>query len=184
MVFNFRIQISVALLLVSIPVVLLAQQKIPTYSGDGEVAELVDGDVGVIFDIGSGLTMKFPKGVNDTGVYTFKKTRERPGSSQVHPDFNRHGPTLYFDGVLRTSAEPIVVCFGLSREPRREGLKFVLAMEVEGPCEGRYAKYELETGMCSHWVIADTEYDDTNKCMAAELTQTGGFRLQFGWMPQ
>ncbi len=162
----------------------VAQQAIPTYTGDREITEMVDADVGAVLELDDGLSVILPKGIDATGVFTLKKTRDRPDSSQVHPEFTRHGPTMLFDAPLKASNKPIVVGLGLKRAPRREGLKFVLAAEREGPCEGRNAKYELESGMCSHWTIVTTEYDDQNRRMVAKLMRTDGLRLQFGWMPE
>jgi hypothetical protein len=172
------------LVLIAITSAVLSAQERPTYSGDREVSELVDAKVGAVFEIASGFTMTFPKGIDVSGVFTLKTTRDRPKSSQIHSDFTRHGSTLFFDGALTATGEPIVVGFSLQREPRREGLKFVLAVEEEAECEGANAKYKLESGMCSHWTVVDTEYDEAAKCMVAKLKNTGGFRLQFGWMPE
>ncbi len=174
----------ILVLITTTSAVLYAQENRPTYSGDREVSELVDADIGAVFELGSGFMMTFPKGIDVSGVYTLKTTRDRPKSSQIHSDFARHGSTLFFDGALSASTDPIVVGFSLQREPRRAGLKFVLAVEKEGECEGANAKYELESGMCSHWMVVDTEYDDAAKYMVAKLKNTGGFRLQFGWMPE
>lgn len=176
--------LSFVLVLMSTSVVLSAQENPPTYSGGREVSQFVDAAVGAVFEIKSGFIMSFPKGIDVSGVFTLKTTRDRPSSSQVGSDFTRHGSTLLFDGILSAPGDPIVVGFSLQREPRRAGLKFVLAVEEEGECEGRNAKYKLESGMCSHWKVIDTKYDEANKCMAAKLKNTGGFRLQFGWIPE
>lgn len=163
--------------------VLFAQER-PTYSGDREVSELVDAEVGAVFELGSGFVMRFPKGIDISGVYTLKTTRDRPNSSQIRSDFTRHGSTLSFDGAIMAKADPIVVGFSLQREPHRQGLKFVLAVEKEAECEGANAKYKLESGMCSSWTVVDTQYDDAVKCMIAKVKNTGGYRLQFGWIPE
>ena len=179
----FRTLMFVLVLIPATSAVLFAHER-PTYSGDRQVSELVDSEVGAVFELGSGFMMTFPKGIDVSGVFTLKTTRDRPKSSQIHADFTRHGSTLFFDGALSATSDPIVVGFSLQREPHRPGLKFVLAVEVEGECEGANAKYELESGMCSHWTLVDTEYDDALRCMVAKLKNTGGFRLQFGWMPE
>jgi len=180
----FRTFLFILVLITSTSALLSAQEKRPTYSGEREVSELVDATIGAVFEIESGFMMKFPKGIDISGVFTLKTTRDRPKSSQIHSGFTRHGSTLMFDGALSASNDPIVVGFSLQREPHRAGFKFVLAVEEEGECEGSNAKYKLESGMCSHWTVVDTEYDDAVKCMVARLQNTGGFRLQFGWMPE
>ncbi|MBN1652454.1 MAG: hypothetical protein JXA30_01625 [Deltaproteobacteria bacterium] len=180
----FRLAFFVSLLVTAVSGVLRAQQQPPTYSGEGEISELVDAKVGAVFDLTSGFRMIFPKGIDSSGVFTLRTTRERPDPSQIQQGFTRHGSTLFFDGMLSAADEPIIVGMSLQREPRRDGLKFVLAIEEETECTGANAKYKLESGLCSQWMVVATEYDERNKCMAAKVKSTGGYRLQFGWIPE
>ena len=68
--------------------------------------------------------------------------------------------------------------------PVKPGHRFVLAMEVTGECKGKARRHRLLNGGCSHWQILPTFFDATRHKMIAKLGETGGYRLQFGWLPE
>ena len=163
---------------------LIAQDKMPIFSKNREVMELVEADRGAVLDIGGGMVLVIPVGIDVSGVFTFKKTTDRPSSSQIDRDFTRHGPTTIFDAAVVAKDEPIRVGLGTKRPARRKGQRFVLAAEYSGECDAKHARYKLEDGTCSHWLIVETEYEEDNKRMVGKLERTYGFRFQFGWMPK
>jgi hypothetical protein len=115
---------------------------------------------------------------------TFNKTRERPSNSQVAPDFSRHAATTSFDGLEKNLAHPMIIGIGMRRMPAKAGQKFVLAMERSGKCTKANRKFELDDGGCSTWEILPTEFDEGRGKVIAKTTSPGGYRLQFGWMPE
>ena len=68
--------------------------------------------------------------------------------------------------------------------PVKAGHRFVLAMEVSGECKGKARRHRLRGGGCSHWEILPTMFDTTRGKVIAKLGTTGGYRLQFGWVPE
>ena len=157
---------------------------LPVEEGDGEVSSFVDTDTGVKLDIGGGFTFEVQPGVKFSTVVTFKKTTRRPSNSHVGGGFTRHAATLDFDGTEETLAKPVLVGIGIRRMPTKKGARFVLAMEYESECTKQNRRYELEYGGCSSWKIIPTEFDEERGKVIAKLSSTGGYRLQFGWIPE
>jgi hypothetical protein len=162
-----------------------ASTAMPTYSGVGKVSEPLDTDKGAVFDIGSGITMLFPRGlpVGHSRLVTLEKGKKKPGADQVKPGFKAEGPVLEFSGALSASREPIVLAMRTKADPYKKGFRLVLAMEVGGFCEEHNKQYKLKSGLCSDWQIIDADYDEAGKRLVARLNSTGGLRLQFGYLP-
>jgi hypothetical protein len=157
----------------------------PTFTGKGKVTEAVDTIKGAIFDIGGGITLSLPKGlpIGHSRLLTLKTTTSRPTPSQIHPKFQRIGATLHFDGALNAARNPIVLALTAKRSPEKSGYKLVLAIEEAGLCDGKNKGSQLGHGLCSTWRTVDARYDSTGEKIVAELTSTGGYRLQFGLIP-
>lgn len=159
---------------------------IPTYTGKGKVTEAVSTKTGAIFDIGGGITMTFPRGlpVGESRLVTLKTTTDKPAPAQIAPRFQRVGATLHFNGALNTARAPIVLGLVSKKTPEKSGYKLVLAIEEAGLCtkEGKGSK--LGHGLCSTWRTMDVRYDSEEGKIVAHLASTGGYRLQFGLVPQ
>ena len=72
----------------------------------------------------------------------------------------------------------------MKREPKKKGMKLVVAMEVGTFCEAGNKKYKLKSGLCSGWEFHEAEYDRGGQRLRAKLKSTGGLRMQFGWVPE
>ena len=155
------------------------------YKDEGEVADILVDKKQTVFDV-AGIAVHFPPCMPvATGVITMAWEHEhRPTSTHVHPKFERHGPTLMLDTVVKAGTEhPIIVGRHMRRMPEQEGAQYVLAVEHSGECTGRFKKDKLEWGDCSHWKIYTTEFDEEMTEVITRIPETGGYRLQFGWMP-
>jgi hypothetical protein len=158
--------------------------SLPVEEGNNEVTSYVDIKTGVKMDIGGGFTAEVPPGIRFTTVVTFATTNDRPSNTLVAPGFTRHAGTLVFDGMEKDLKSPVVIGIGIKRMPEKPGEKFVLAMESSGECTKANKKFEMPDGGCSTWTILPVEYDEARGKVIAKLSETGGARLQFGWMPQ
>jgi len=157
---------------------------LPLEEGEGEVASFVNQTTGVKMDIGGGFTVEIPAGNKFMTVVTFAKTRERPSNKLVAKDFSRHAATLMFDGFEKNLPKPILIGIGMRRMPAKAGQKFVMAMERSGECTKANRKHELDDGGCSIWEILPTEFDEERGKVIGKTNNPGGYRLQFGWMPE
>jgi hypothetical protein len=156
----------------------------PTFTGKGKVTEAINSDLGAIFDIGSGVTMMFPKGlpVGRSRLVTLTKARGRL-PTQLIAKFKPVGPALDFSGAFNTSAKPMVLSVPASSNPARAGQKLVLAMEVGTFCEGPNKGFKLKNGLCSGFEQHEADFDPEGKRVVANLRSTGGLRMQFGIVP-
>jgi hypothetical protein len=157
----------------------------PTFTGKGKVTEAINMDTGAVFDIGSGITMTFPKGlpVGRSRLVTLQKAGKLPGKL-AHPKFQPLGPALAFTGAFNTKRTPIVLAIASKKDPIKKGMKLVVAMEVGTFCEGPNKAHKLKGGLCSGIELQDAEYDSSGQRMLANLRSTGGLRLQFGLVPE
>jgi hypothetical protein len=178
-----------------LPLALYAQEQdkptyspggLPIYTGKGSVTEAVDTDKGAVFDIGGGYTLLLPKGlpVGHSRLLTFKFSKRKPTPAQIQKGFRRHGKTMDFNGALNAPGEPIVLRLKMKSAPKKRGQKFVLAMEQVGICSGEGKETKLKHGLCAVWTMVDTEYDTVGRRVIAKLTETGGKRMQLGWIPE
>jgi hypothetical protein len=154
----------------------------PTFSAKGgKITEAINMDTGAIFDLGGGLTLTFPKGlpVGRSRLVTLQKARPIP-AQLVPGKFKPVGPALEFSGAFNTSGKPIVLAFSSKQNPIKRGQKLVVAMEVGSFCEGPNKAFKLKGGLCSGFELHDAEYDEGDKRLVANLSSTGGLRMQFG----
>lgn len=165
---------------------LFAQEAMPTFSGKGKVTDAINGKIGAVFDIGGGITMTFPKGlpVGESRLVTLQKARGGLPAKLVHEKFRAAGPALDFSGAFTTGRAPIVLAVPSAKNPAGKGMKLVVAMEIGTFCEGANKAHKLKNGLCSGFELHDAEYDAAGKRMVANLSSTGGMRMQFGAVPE
>jgi hypothetical protein len=161
-----------------------AAGETPTFTGRGKVTDAVNTDTGAIFDIGSGITMTFPKGlpVGRSRVVTLEKAKPVP--TKLIPGFKPLGQAVQFSGAFGTSGKPIVLAIGTKGDPSQRGMKLVLAVENGTFCEAANKAYRLQTGLCSGFELQEAEYDPVGKRLVGKLATTGGLRMQFGLVPE
>jgi hypothetical protein len=155
-------------------------------SHESSASDSADTGIGLVFEI-AGIALEFPACTPETDVRvitTSWETQQRPSPSAIAAQFTRHAGTLRVDQTIaaRESA-PILARLHSKRELTKPGEKLVLAVESSGECDAAHKKYKLEDGGCSHWALYDTYFDPTRSEMIAALPATGGYRLQFGWVP-
>jgi hypothetical protein len=157
----------------------------PTVEGKGgKITDTINGDTGAVWNLGSGVSMTFPKGlpVGRSRLVTLKKGANLPGSL-VHPKWKALGPTLDFSGAFNTSGKPILLTLDAKSDPSKSGQKIVVAMEVGSFCEAKNKAHKLKDGLCSGFELHDAEYDFGEHKVVAKLRSTGGLRMQFGLVP-
>jgi hypothetical protein len=161
-----------------------APGETPTFTGRGKVTDAVNTDTGAIFDMGTGITMTFPKGlpVGRSRIVTLEKAKPLP--AKLIPGFKPLGPAVLFSGAFGTAGKPIVLAIATKNDPSQRGMKLVLAMEVGTFCEAANKAYRVSTGLCSGFELQDAEYDPVGKRLLGKLVSTGGLRLQFGFVPE
>lgn len=155
---------------------------LPTFSGKGSVTQAIDTDLGAIFDLGSGITMTFPKGlpVGHSRLLTLKKAKKKPSSAQVQKGFVAVGTALELNVPLNAQGTPIVLAMTMKNDPRKRGQKLVLAMEIATLCTDENKANKLKGGLCAGFELLPAEYDASGQRMVAELSSTGGMRMVFG----
>lgn len=158
---------------------------VPTFTGKGRVNEAIDGNKGALFDIGGGSTMYFPPGipVGSSRLVTLSRGK-RPPAKAIGTKFKPLGPTLDFNGAFSTSGRPMVVTVRQKRNPKKKGMRIVLAVEVGTFCEAHNKKYKLKSGLCSGWELHDASFDARASALVAKLASSGGLRMQFGLAPE
>ena len=157
--------------------------NLPVESGDGLVSTWVDPATGVKMDVGGGVALEIPPGVEFANVVTLSIASKSPKNEEVAPGFSRQGPVLELDAIEEALAKQIVLGMPGTQLPSKTGQRFVLAMEKSGDCTAT-AKRRLASGGCSHWEFIPAQYDETRKKLIAKLGATGGYRLLFGWLQE
>jgi hypothetical protein len=159
----------------------------PTFTGKGSITQAINTDTGALFDLGSGVTMTFPKGlpVGRSRLVTLKKATKKIVPAQVQKGFVPLGTELDFSTPISAGGgNPMEVAAVVTKDPRKVGTKLVLAMEVGTLCNDTNKSTKMKNGLCSGWEFVDAEYDGTGKRLVAKLTSTGGARMVFGLLPQ
>lgn len=165
----------------------LAQDAaMPTFTGNGSVNQAINTDTGAVFDLGSGITMVFPKGlpVGRSRLVTLKKATKKIAPAQVQKGFVPLGTALDFSTPIAAGGSPMEVAVAVKNDPRKAGMKLVLAMEVGTLCNAENKSTKMKNGLCSGWEFVDAEYDGAGRRLVAKLASTGGFRMTFGLLPQ
>ena len=159
---------------------------LPTFTGKGSVTQAINTDTGALLDIGTGITMLFPKGlpVGRSRLVTFKKATKKINAAQVQKGFSPLGAPLDFNMPISAGgAPPMEVAIAVKNDPRKVGMKLVLAMEVGTLCNDQNKSTKLKNGLCSGWEIVEADYDGTGRRLVAKLQSTGGLRMTFGLVP-
>jgi hypothetical protein len=165
------------------PAVLAEDTESPTFSGKGSVTQAIDGDKGAVFDIGSGITMTFPKGlpVGRSRLVTLKKAAKRPNGAQVQKGFTPIGTAVDFSTPIAAGSAPMVLAMTQKSDPRKKSSeRLVLAMEVGTLCNDQNKSTKQKNGLCSGWELVDADYEGAAQRLVAHLRSTGGMRLVFG----
>jgi hypothetical protein len=154
-------------------------------AGEDQVFDSADRGRTLIFDV-AGIALELPACTPEADMHVITvswETQDRPSASRIHPNFTRHAATLRVDQVLDAAeGAPILVRLQSKRELTKPGEKLVVAVERSDECDAQH-KQKLEDGECAHWTLYDTSFDATRNEMVAPIPATGGYRLQFGWVP-
>jgi hypothetical protein len=164
----------------------LANAEPKVVSSEGSASDVADTGRTLIFDV-AGIALEIPActPAADARVMTVSwDTKGRPNAARIHPKFARHAATLRMDQVIVASeGTPLLVWLHSKRELAKPGEKLVLAVESSGECDAQHKSDKLEDGDCSHWQLFDATFDAQRNEMVARIPATGGYRLQFGWVP-
>jgi hypothetical protein len=154
-------------------------------SHESAASDSADTGIALVFEV-AGIALEFPACTPEADVRvitTSWETQKRPSPSQIDAKFTRHAATLRVDqSIAAREQAPILARLHSKRELTKPGEKLVLAVETSGDCDPAH-KSKLEDGGCSHWSLHDTYFDPTRSEMVAAIPSTGGYRLQFGWVP-
>jgi hypothetical protein len=162
-----------------------ASAAMPTYSGKGAVTQAIDGDKGAILDIGTGITMTFPKGipVGRSRLVTLKRAAKKPSAAQVQSGFTPISTPVDFSTPLSAGSAPIVLAIAQKTDPRKKSERLVLAVEVGTLCNQENKATKGKDGLCSGWEVVEADYETASQRLVAKLQSTGGMRLVFGLLP-
>jgi hypothetical protein len=157
-------------------------EAMPTFTGNGSVTQAIDGDKGAVLDIGSGITMTFPKGipVGRSRLVTFKRAAKKPNGSQVQAGFTPISAAVDFSTPVSAGSAPIVLAIAQKSDPRKKAEKLVLAMEVGTLCNAENKATKGKNGLCSGWEVVDADFEAASQRLVARLQSTGGMRMVFG----
>jgi hypothetical protein len=177
-----------ALILVALNQAALAQEGggLPTFTGNGSITQALNTDTGALFDLGSGITMMFPKGlpVGRSRLVTLKKSTKRPNANQITKGFAPLGtPVEFSTPIAAGGGSPMEFAVAVKNDPRKPGQRLVLAMEIGTLCNDTNKSTKMKNGLCAGWEFHDAEYDGTGRRLVAKLQSTGGMRMVFGLMP-
>jgi len=155
----------------------------PTFTGKGSITQAIDGEKGAVFDIGSGITMTFPKGlpVGRSRLVTLKKAAKKPSAAQIQKGFTPIGTAVDFSTPIAAGSAPMVLAMAQKSDPRKKSSeRLVLAMEVGTLCNNENKSTKQKNGLCSGWELVDADYESSAQRLVAKLQSTGGMRLVFG----
>ncbi|HEX5660096.1 MAG TPA: hypothetical protein VFX59_23030 [Polyangiales bacterium] len=155
-------------------------------SHESSASDSAETGIGLVFEV-AGIALEFPACTPEADVRvitTSWETAQRPSPAAIDAKFTRHAATLRVDqSIAAAESTPILARLHSKRELTKPGEKLVLAVESSGECDPTHKKYKLDDGGCSHWALYDTYFDPTRSEMVAAIPNTGGYRLQFGWVP-
>ena len=163
--------------------VLAEDTPMPTFTGKGSITQAINGDEGAVLDIGSGITMTFPKGlpVGRSRLVTLKKAGKKPSGAQVQKGFTPIGQAVDFSTPIAAGKEPMLLAITQKSDPRKKSSeRLVLAMEVGTLCNDQNKSTKTKAGLCSGWELIDAEYESSAQRLVAHIKSTGGMRMVFG----
>jgi hypothetical protein len=155
-------------------------------SGESSASDSAETGQALVFDV-AGIALEIPACTPEADVRVITvswETKDRPNATHIHPNFTRHAATLRVDqDIAGLEGAPLQVRLHSKRELTKPGEKLVLAVESSGECDAEHKRDKLEDGDCSHWQLFDAPFDAQRNEMVARIPGTGGYRLQFGWVP-
>jgi hypothetical protein len=155
-------------------------------TGDSSASDSAETGQALVFDV-AGIAVELPACTPEADVRVITvswDTKDRPSASRIHPNFSRHAATLRMDQAISArEGATLAVRLHSKRELMKPGEKLVLAVESSGDCDAAHKKDKLDDGGCSHWQMFDASFDSQTNEMVARIPATGGYRLQFGWVP-
>jgi hypothetical protein len=164
----------------------LANAQPKTVSGESSASDSAETGQTLIFDV-AGIALELPACTPEADVRVITvswDTKDRPNATRIHPNFTRHAATLRVDQTISAQeGSPLAVRLHSKRELMKPGEKLVLAVESSGECDEQHKRDQLDDGGCSHWEMFDASFDSQSNEMVARIPGTGGYRLQFGWVP-
>jgi hypothetical protein len=163
----------------------LANVEPKLLTSDSSASDAADTGRALIFDI-AGIALELPACTPEADVRVITvswDTKDRPNAARIHPKFTRHAATLRVSQAISALEQaPLLVRLHSKRELAKVGEKLVLAVESSGECDAQH-RDKLEDGECAHWQLFDASFDAQRNEMVARIPATGGYRLQFGWIP-
>lgn len=161
-----------------------SEPKIVT--GESSASDAADTGRALIFDV-AGIAVELPACTPEADVRVITvswDTKDRPNAARIHPKFTRHAATLRMDQAITARNDaPLLVRLQSKRELAKPAEKLVLAVESSGECNEQNKRDKLDDGGCAHWQLFDATFDGQRNEMVARVPATGGYRLQFGWVP-
>ena len=91
---------------------------------------------------------------------------------------------MRFNGAINATRSPLVLTLNQRRFASRRGYRLVLVGEELGLCQEHNSRHTLAGGLCSAWRVFAAEYDEAEHQIRAQIPVSGGYRLQFGWLPE
>ena len=154
----------------------------PVTSGRGAL-EAVVGQRGMTFEFVGKARLVVPPGlpIGNARRMHVAESRAPFRPTDVAPGFRRLGPIVAFDGAVNATSSPITFAVRLPRDPSREGLRIVLAMEQAAICHDGATPLAGAGGLCSGWELVAARWEAGE--LRAELPSPGGYRLSFGTVP-
>ena len=132
----------------------------PVTSGRGAL-EAVVGQRGMTFEIVGKARLVVPPGlpIGNARRMHVAESRAPFRPTDVAPGFRRLGPIVAFDGAVNATSSPITFAVRLPRDPSREGLRIVLAMEQAAICHDGATPLAGAGGLCSGWELVAARWE-------------------------
>ncbi len=148
--------------------------------------EVPVGQDGAILRLGNGMQLLLPPGlpIGNSRILTLEATRRGPRPVQVHRSFRALGPAVRFNGAINATRSPLVLSLTQRRFSSRRDMRLVLVSEEPGLCQEHNQRYTLAAGLCSSWRVFAAEYVSADRRVQAQISVSGGYRMQFGWLPE
>jgi len=148
--------------------------------------EVPVGQAGAILRLGNGIELMLPAGlpIGNSRLLTLESLRRGPRPASIHRGFRPLGSAVRFNGAINATRSPLVLSLTQRRFSPRRGQRLVLVGEEPGICQAHNQRQTLAAGLCSSWRVFAAEYNEAERRVQAHIPVSGGYRLQFGWLPE